>query len=138
MQRAYDQGYDDGVNSIQFTEEDAIDRLCYSEWLKKEKDEAYNRGIKDGARLAILHGTDAISQEQVKSFNDSIKVGDEVTVEGFGGTAVVTYLNDDYSDQHAALLFNLGGIEYRPVEKCYKTGRQFPQVKALLKEMSSK
>lgn len=79
-----------------------------------------------------------IGDSPVDLYNDSIKVGDEVTVEGFGGTAVVTYLNDDYSDRHAALLFNLGGIEYRPVEKCYKTGRQFPQVKALLKEMSSK
>ena len=169
------------------------------EELEKEKTEAYNRGVKDGADLAAMHASDATSQDREKSFwegaeigaaraweaarkiyqfdpvdnvqlckklfdcfygetiskysatevmkalreyetqekasNEQIKVGDEVTVDGFGGTAVVTYLNDDYTDRKAALLFYLGGVEYLPVERCHKTGREYPQVAELLIQM---
>lgn len=53
-----------------------------------------------------------------------ITVGDQVTVDGFGGTAVVTWI--DNNSLHASILFDLGGVEFLSVSKLHKTGKHFP------------
>lgn len=60
-----------------------------------------------------------------------IHVGDEVTCEGYGGKAVVTYVNNE----NATILHWLGGASRVKKDRLTKTGRHFPEAAALLDKM---
>lgn len=75
------------------------------------------------------------AHERIRAYEASqeIHVGDEVTCEGFGGKAVVTFLNDE--DEVATILHWLGGMSYVKKDRLTKTGHHFPEVAALLDKM---
>lgn len=81
----------------------------------------------------IQNYTAAEAIARIRAYEEAqkIHVGDEVTCEGFGGKAVVTFVNDE----EATILHWLGGISYVKKDRLTKTGRHFPEVAALLDKM---
>lgn len=73
----YKNGYKAGVESIEFTEADAIDRLCYSDWLEKEKEEAYLRGIEACWNEVKLLANSSISEIEAIFHVSESEIGTE-------------------------------------------------------------
>lgn len=94
--------------------------------------ELYDAFGEDG--LCLLQKTtvaEALARIRAYEESQEIHVGDEVTCEGFGGKAVVTFLNDE----DGTILHWPGGMSYVKKDRLTKTGRHFPEVAALLDKM---
>jgi hypothetical protein len=65
-----------------------------------------------------------------------IRVGDEVTCEGYAGTMVVTHVSFDASeDGTVSIVHSRGGVSEESLLDVKKTGRHFPEMVSLLGQL---
>ena len=61
-----------------------------------------------------------------------IRVGDEVTCEGYAGTMVVTHVSEDGT---VSIVHSRGGVSEESLLDVKKTGRHFPEMVSLLGQL---
>ncbi len=157
----YETGLEDGRNVI--SNKPVLDELfeIAADKKKEIEDEAYQRGLADAweaawkivstggldyRELIEIFGTDDMiieeftvqeairrikAYEEKEAKKEKLKVGDEVR--GFNGETYVIY--DIKGDSARATNFTICSNCFNVNDTGYKTGRHFPQVEQLLKEM---
>ena len=68
--------------------------------------------------------------KKISKEKEKIIVGDEVIVDGYFGTGVVTFVNE-VEDEYC-VMFYLGGTAYKDSDKLTKTGKHFDEIKSVL------
>lgn len=141
INKAYTMGYDDGKSSLESQQlyitglNDAwecakkindMDQDMYDELFPKAFINGLYESYSISEAIAIIK-----EYNEKQNQDDKIKIGDEVII--FNSKGVITAITDDY--KYGAVLFKDGSFGKYPIYEYKKTGRHFPDIAQVLKQL---
>ena len=151
MKRCYDYGYEDGKADTPFTDTEEAEKKAYNRGLNEAWEAArtistipFTEQIlvfnESGTSNVLGCNTASEALAKIKAYEDKqdaeIKVGDEVWYTDRNQPRVVTCIYEDALDDMSAVQITPNGKWLvNQVKNLHKTGRHFPQIAEVLKEM---